>query len=154
MAAVGLRLRWRQSRRLNHATLCVSNFASTQSARWKMSTSSLNHNISAHIGQHFRTRGKTRINVEIFKTLLQALTSIQYELFMVCSTLGSLSLSLLFFVTLTFPTFSRFKLEQIFFSGGTGHGCCGGCDLATHMRHAESTLPVISSPAGSHLRPP
>lgn len=58
-----------------------------------MSMFSLNHNISSHIGQNVCTRGKTRIMVEIFKTLLQALTSIQYELFMVCSPLGSLSLS-------------------------------------------------------------
>lgn len=96
-----------------------------------------------------------RIAADIFKTLLQALTSIQYELFMVCSTLGSFSG--LLFVTLPFRSFSLFKLELIFSSGG-GEGAQSANSavdvIQRHRRHARSTFPATSSPAGSHLRHP
>lgn len=49
----------------------------------------LNHNIKSHQSKLLHKKIIKRIAAEIFKTLLQAFTSIQYELFMVCSTLGS-----------------------------------------------------------------
>lgn len=67
------------------------------------------HQLTYQLNSRTRKKKKKNIAAEIFKTLLQASTSIQYELFMVCSTLGSFSG--LLFLTLSFRSFSQFKLE-------------------------------------------